>query len=190
MNTCTCTSRDSQHAADPCHPLGTESQPTGPTWRDMNRWGPPCCVLLLGWCPAQSEPHTAAGITQAPIVLPGSGGQWRTISSLSPQHPLAAWSPGAREPSRRFQSLGETPQRSHSAGGALGEPQSKAGDVTPALGTPRELGAPSTREIQGLHCPARGGHRPTHARSGREVAFLVKSGHSHSASVRLQGVKA
>lgn len=100
------------------------------------------------------------------------------------------WQPGAREPSHRFQSLGETPQRSHSAGGALGETQSKAEDVTPVLGTPRELGAPSTREIQGLHCPAQGGHRPTHARSGREVAFLVKSGHSHSASVRLQCVKA
>lgn len=54
------------------------------------------------------QSHAAAGMTQAPIVLPGSGGQWEPISSLSPPRCLAAW---GSEPSRLFQRVKETPQR-------------------------------------------------------------------------------
>lgn len=76
VNTRMCTSRDCQYPPDTCHPSGTKSQPTGPTQRDMKQTGSPGLHASRRLVSTQVRAtHTAAGVTQAPIVLPGTGGQ-------------------------------------------------------------------------------------------------------------------
>ena len=85
MNTHMCIPRDSQHPQTRVIPRAQAACPQVPLRGTRNRRGPPGCVLPQGWCPPESEPPRAAGMTQAPIVLPGPGGQRGPISSLSPQ---------------------------------------------------------------------------------------------------------
>lgn len=85
MNAHMCIPRDSQHPQTRVIPQAQAVCPQVPLRGTRNRRGPPGCVLPQGWCPPESEPPRAAGMTQAPIVLPGPGGQRGPISSLSPQ---------------------------------------------------------------------------------------------------------